>query len=66
MLQNQKSSSAKEANPDFNSLLNEFEESITTQIQEKFNKIEQKLQFFEANQSKQIEDSEGRDGLILQ
>jgi hypothetical protein len=44
MIQNQKLSNVGgDQNPDFNSLLADFEESITSQIQEKFNEIEEKL-----------------------
>ena len=40
MIQNQKFSQGGDQTPDFTSLLNEFEESITSQIQAKFTEIE--------------------------
>ena len=46
-------------------MLNDFEESITTQLQTKLSEVESKIAELEQNQLKQLEDSEGRDGLIL-
>jgi hypothetical protein len=46
-------------------ILNEFEESISSQLQAKLAEMDLKLQTMESNQIKSLEDSEGRDGLIL-